>query len=271
MIPKVIHYCWFGGNPLPELALKCIESWKKYCSGYEIIRWDETNYDLTNKSSYVREAYEAKKWAFVSDYARLDIIYQNGGIYLDIDVELIKGLDDFLNEHCFLGLQVGGYIATGLGFGAEQHSLAVKMMLDEYEGVRFKLGHEIYDMTPCPKRNTAPFKKIGFEGIDELCRLPLCTIYPTEYFCPMNYRTNQFVRTDNTVSIHHFSGTWIDKDAKLLRAEVAEYKKTHGKLATFCYKFKREYEIQYPDKGWRNTLRFAVSKIRNKIAKMRMT
>ena len=103
MIPKKIHYCWFGGNPLPELAIRCIESWKKYCPDYEIIRWDESNYDVT-KNKYMYQAYENKRWGFVPDYARLDIIYNYGGIYLDTDVELLNSLDDLLDQKCFLGI-----------------------------------------------------------------------------------------------------------------------------------------------------------------------
>ena len=118
MIPKKIHYCWIGGNPLPELAIKCIESWKKYCPDYEIIEWNEKNYDF-RKNQFMREAYDEKKWGFVPDYARLDIIYEHGGIYLDTDVEIIKPLDSLLKEQGFAGMEQPGIVALGLGFGAE--------------------------------------------------------------------------------------------------------------------------------------------------------
>ena len=124
MIPKVIHYCWFGGNELPELAMKCIDSWKKFCPDYEIKQWNEKNYDL-DSSRYIKEAYKNKKWAFVSDYARLDIIYNNGGIYLDTDVELIGKLDEFLDEKCFLAAEREEYVNTGLGFGAEKGNVVI--------------------------------------------------------------------------------------------------------------------------------------------------
>ena len=104
MIPKIIHYCWFGGNPLPELAIKCIESWKKYLPDYEIKEWNESNFDI-NCCAYVREAYEAKKWAFVSDYARFWILYQHGGLYFDTDVELIKSIDDLIVKGAFMGCE----------------------------------------------------------------------------------------------------------------------------------------------------------------------
>ena len=103
MIPKKIHYCWFGGNPLPEDVKRYIESWKKYCPDYDLIRWDESNYDV-HKNAYVELAYQNKKWAFLTDYARLDIIYEHGGIYLDADVELIHSLDDLLQNSCYMGM-----------------------------------------------------------------------------------------------------------------------------------------------------------------------
>ena len=118
-IPKVIHYCWFGKGEMPKLAKKCIRSWKKYCPDYEIICWNEDNFDLS-QNRYMREAYEAGKWAFVSDFARLKIIYENGGIYLDTDVEIIKPIDDLTVNRGFMGFDEKGIVATGLGFGAEK-------------------------------------------------------------------------------------------------------------------------------------------------------
>ena len=118
-IPKVIHYCWFGKGEMPKLAKKCIKSWEKYCPGFEIICHNEDNFDLS-QNRYMCEAYEAGKWAFVSDFARLKIIYDNGGIYLDTDVELIKPIDDLLEGKGFMGFDEKGIVATGLGFGAEK-------------------------------------------------------------------------------------------------------------------------------------------------------
>src|SRR5215510_15199585 len=114
MIPKIIHYCWFGGNPLSELALKCIASWKKYFPNYEIKEWNESNYDV-HKIPYTSEAYNAKKYAFVSDYARFDILYQYGGIYFDVDVEVIKQFGDILNDTGFMGMETLSGCNAGLG------------------------------------------------------------------------------------------------------------------------------------------------------------
>ncbi|TNU75055.1 glycosyltransferase family 32 protein, partial [Lactococcus cremoris] len=136
MIPKVIHYCWFGGQPLPESALKCIESWRRFCPDYEIKQWSEKNYDV-NKIQYIKEAYQEKKFAFVTDVARLDIIWNEGGIYLDTDVELIKSLDELLYNSLYLGMERAGRVNTGLGFGAEVNHPIVRANLELYTNIPF--------------------------------------------------------------------------------------------------------------------------------------
>ena len=136
MIPKVIHYCWFGGQPLPESALKCIESLRRFCPDYEIKQWSEENYDV-NKIQYIKEAYQEKKFAFVTDVARLDIIYSEGGIYLDTDVELIKSLDELLYNSLYLGMERAGRVNTGLGFGAEVNHPIVRDNLELYTDISF--------------------------------------------------------------------------------------------------------------------------------------
>ena len=208
MIHKIIHYCWFGGTPLPKLAQKCINSWKKCCPDYEIIEWNESNFDL-NCCDYVKEAFQAKKWAFISDYARLKIVYEEGGIYLDTDVELIKNLDPFLNDRCFLGEETSGYINTGLGFGAEKNNEIIEEMLKIYEKKHFKLANGNYDMTPCPKTNTEPLIKYGyiFTG-KEIWKRENVVVYPPEYFCPINYMTGEKNITINTYSIHLYNASW---------------------------------------------------------------
>lgn len=210
MIPKVIHYCWFGGNPMPEEYKKYIESWKKFCPDYEIKRWDETNFDL-NSCAFVKEAYEAKKWAYVSDYARLKIIYDEGGIYLDTDVELIRSLDEFLDEKCFLAEENSGFVATGLGFGAEKGNPVIGKMLEEYNG-NFLLENGTYDTIPCPQKNTAPLLKLGYiySGIN-IWKNESVTIFPPRYFCPYDYHNGETRISEDTVSIHHYSASWHSK------------------------------------------------------------
>lgn len=216
MIPKVIHYCWFGTNELPDNYKKCIMSWQKYCPDYEIKRWDENTFDV-ECSTFAKEAYYAKKWAFVSDYARLKIIYDEGGIYLDVDVELVKNLDPFLCEKCFLGEETSGYVNTGLGFGAEKGSSIVKKMLEEYSDGFIKDNGE-YDAVPCPRKNTNPLLPLGYRYSGKnVWRNENVTVFPPKYFCPLDYETGKISIEPDTVSIHHFSASWLsDSESKIM-------------------------------------------------------
>lgn len=142
MIPKVIHYCWFGKNPKSDLINRCIESWRKYCPEYQIIEWNENNFDVTC-NAYVKAAYEDKKWAFVSDYARLYVVYHWGGVYLDTDVLLHRTIDELLVHPCWLASDDVRYIATGLGFGAEKGKWLIKAMMDAYEQYQYPSGTNV--------------------------------------------------------------------------------------------------------------------------------
>lgn len=265
MIPKVIHYCWFGGNPIPEEYKKYIETWKKYCPDYEIKRWDETNFDL-NSCAFVKEAYDAKKWAFVSDYARLKIIYDEGGIYLDIDVELIKNLDRFLVNKCFLAEETSGYINTGLGFGAEKGNIIVEKLLKEYDG-HFKLDEYTYDLTPCPKKNTKPFlqMKYRFSG-KEIWKNEEVNVYPPEYFCPLDYETGRKMITENTVSIHHYSASWHNKEQELMfqinKYCIIVFGKRIGKVVSTIFNFPIKVYSKIRCLGIKGTIKYAVKKIK---------
>lgn len=265
MIPKVIHYCWFGKNILPEIALKCIDSWKRYCPDYEIIEWNESNYDV-NKHSYLKEAYDAKKWAFVSDCARLDIIYNNGGIYLDTDVELVGSLDAFLNNECFLAAETTGFVATGLGFGAVRKSEIVKKMLDEYKGARFRLPSGAYDSLPCPRRNTEPLFKMGFKYSEkDVWKGEGVVVFPPEYFCPIEYDTKQLKITEKTVSIHHYSGLWISKEERELNTAIEEMERENGRIVSFLKRQKMKCDYAISHKEVKNWLEYLYRKITYKI------
>lgn len=160
MIPKIIHYCWFGRQPKPEIVLTCIESWKKYCPEWKIIEWNESNFDVA-KHPYMKEAYERKKWAFVSDVARLLIVYNYGGVYLDTDVKLSTSFDEkIVDIDAFFVFESNRYISTGLGFGAKKHHQAVKQMIKYYDSKHFigKKGKEV--LVPCPRGNTESFKEL---------------------------------------------------------------------------------------------------------------
>ena len=260
MIPKVIHYCWFGGNELPELAMKCIDSWKKFCPDYEIKQWNEKNYDL-DSSRYIKEAYKNKKWAFVSDYARLDIIYNNGGIYLDTDVELIKPLDLLCKDKCYFGEETIGYVNTGLGFGAEKNNYVIRKLLDEYNGCHFKKENGMYDMEPCPVKNTRPLAGFGYEFSGKnIWRCEKFVVYPPEYFCPLDYNTKLMNVTVNTISIHLYNAswhTWLDRVIL-----VIEGKKKNG----IVFKIRRAVSLPFRvinkiiKNGLSNTVRFVIGK-----------
>ena len=230
-IPKVIHYCWFGRGELPKLARMCIKSWKKYCPDYQIICWNEDNFDLT-QNQYLQEAYQAKKWAFVSDYARLKVIHDHGGIYLDTDVELLKPLDDLLTSGGFMGYDEKGIVATGLGFGAEKGNPIVAEFLKDYEGLSFVKPDGSYDLTPCPDRNTAALKRLGMDPDPAGGTFMGMTFYPREYFCPMDYYTGKKSVTRSTYSIHHYCASWtspVTKRTTFIKRLIGVklYKETH--------------------------------------------
>ncbi|HCL03262.1 MAG TPA: glycosyl transferase [Lachnoclostridium phytofermentans] len=217
-IPKVIHYCWFGGNGIPEKDKRCIATWKKFCSDYEIIEWNEQNYDVS-KNKYMKQAYDAGKWSFVSDYARLDIIYNYGGIYLDTDVELIKNLDDLLSNRAFMGFESDGKMVNcGLGFGAIKECSIIGEMLECYDNKNFIDERGELNLLPIPYILTSLLVEKGLKQDDSFQLIQNMYIYPKEYFCPMEYETGKINITPNTYSIHHFHASWLkEKEQKRLK------------------------------------------------------
>lgn len=213
MIPKVIHYCWFGGGILPELAKKCIASWEKYCPHYQIKQWNESNYDIS-KNRYMHEAYMARKWGFVPDYARLDIIYEHGGFYFDTDVELIKPIDDLCNLPAFLGMENEGRIAAGLGFGAEPNNALILKMKEIYEDRVFINDYEFLSTHADPYYQTRLLRGLGLKENCEIQTIEGATIYPPEYFCPKNMLTGIEKITEKTYSIHHYDGSWAPSEVR---------------------------------------------------------
>ena len=223
---------------MPKLAKKCIKSWKKYCPDYEIVCHSEENFDLT-QNRYLNEAYKAGKWAFVSDYARLKIIYENGGIYLDTDVELIKPIDDLVRLKGFMGFDEKGIVATGLGFGAEKGNEIVLEFLKDYDDIPFVLPDGSFDLTPCPDRNTEALKRLGMDVDNKNQTFMDVTFLPDEYLCPMDYYTGKKTITKNTYSIHHYSASWtasVTKRTTLIKRiiGVKMYNKLYGKFLHKC-------------------------------------
>ena len=243
IIPKLIHYCWFGKNPKPDLAIKCISSWKKKCPNYQIIEWNEENFNIETCPLYVRQAYENKMWAFVTDYIRLKIVYDYGGIYFDTDVEVIKNIDDLCTHKAFFGFEDGKNIATGLGFGACKKHPLINALIKDYENISFVKNDGEFDLTPCPQRNTEVFIKYGLiqnDGYQILDDDVL--ILPSIYLCPIDYSTMRRKWSLKTYTIHWFAASWqseYEKDqhkkyVDILNKERIDYiKHTPNRLIRF--------------------------------------
>ena len=216
MIPKIIHYCWFGRNPLPESAVKCIDSWKKFFPDYEIKEWNEDNFDV-NIIPYTREAYEAKKYAFVSDYARMWILYHHGGLYFDTDVEVIKSMDDIVARGPFMGIEVEAtsgttpLVAPGLGLGVNPGLGLYKEILEYYAPLHFLSEDGSFNQVTVVKHVTNVLVENGLKQTNELQEVAGVWIYPREYFNPLDDNTGKLVITENTRSIHWYTKTWLNK------------------------------------------------------------
>lgn len=207
MIPKKIHYCWFGRGKMPELAVKCIESWKKFLPEYEIKEWNEDNFDL-DLYPYVREAYDNRKFAFVTDVVRLYVLYHEGGIYMDTDVEVLKPLDRFLDCHAFSGFEDDIHVPTGI-MASEKGGKWAKENLLYYDGRHFVNEEGECDLTTNVVTITNYMLPYGLKQNNTFQQFPeLITFYPKDYFCPKSYEDGKIYLTDKTYTIHHFAGSW---------------------------------------------------------------
>lgn len=214
MIPKTIHYCWFGRGKMPELALKCIASWKKYLPDYEIKEWNEDNFDV-NAIPYTKEAYEEKKYAFVADYARFKILYDHGGLYFDTDVEVIRPMDEIIARGPFMGCEceITGAtmpaVAPGLGLGVNPGLGLYAELLDLYASMHFKQSDDKLNMKSIVAYTT---ELLGRHGLKQIAGIQQCAgvwIYPKEYFCPKDYKSRVMNITPNTYCIHHYAESWV--------------------------------------------------------------
>ena len=241
MIPKLIHYCWFGDNPKPKSVKKCINSWKKYCPDYEIIEWNESNYDV-HKNQYMSDAYKEKKWGFVPDFARLDIIYNYGGVYLDTDVEMVKSFDDLLSNDSFFGFEnekTFFTVALGLGFGAKKNSDIIKFLLDAYSDLSFYNEDGSLRLIPAPVLQTPLFEKLGIILDNSLQSINGITVFPFDFFDPKDRWTGLPIITQNTYSIHHYDSTWVDEK---IRKEINDRWKKTKKIR------RKDYLIHIPNR-----------------------
>ena len=231
MIPKTIHYCWFGGNPKPSHVEKCIRSWKRFCPDFEIIEWNENSFNLAATPLYVRQAYEAKKWAFVTDYVRLQVVYDHGGIYLDTDVELIKRIDFLLDYHAFFGFEDGKHVATGLGFGAEKETPILQELMDDYNDLVFLNSDGTANTTSCPRLNTRVFLRHGLKQDDSYKVLEGdIHVLPTKILCPIDYGTGKKKLYKDTVSIHWFDASWHTLEENTYIREMKRYWRREERL-----------------------------------------
>lgn len=215
VIPKKIHYVWVGGNPLPKSAVDCIKSWRYFNPDYEIIEWNESNYDFS-KNRYMNQAYEEEKWAFVSDYASLDIVYTHGGIYLDTDVETLKSFDELLYNTAFCGFECPSYVNLGSGFGGLAGFSLFKEMRDGYDNILFRT-EDGNNLTPVGIYSTQTLKRHGLIQDGSFQVIKGLTVYPPECFAPLSNHTGHIYKSANSYSIHLYDASWFPKDEKTLK------------------------------------------------------
>lgn len=246
---KILHYCWFGGNPLPESAVRYMETWKKFCPDYEIKRWDESNFDV-NSVPFVKEAYAAKKWAFVSDYVRTYALYKEGGLYVDTDVEFIKGIDD-LTGTSFIGFESPEWVAPGLIlYAAQPNDPFFGELLRCYMTSEFSI--EALEKITSPKIFTKLLVEKGLRLDNTLQKIEGVTVYPMEYFQPMGMKWKKVHATENTRSIHHYDASWLDRHEK----EYLFFRKNYGEKWGRIF-----FSLRHPILAWK---RFLASRRRKK-------
>lgn len=267
-IPKKIHYCWFGRGEKPELAIKCIESWKKFLPDYEIIEWNEDNFDV-NMNRYVKEAYENKKFAFVTDFVRLYVLYNYGGIYMDTDVEVLKPLDIFLKHPAFSGFENNNFIPTGI-MASKKNNKWVKLLLDDYNDISFVKEDGTFDLTTNVIRISNTTQKNYALKLDNTYQdLGDVVFYPHDYFCPKDWDTGDIYLTENTYTIHHFSGSWHTKKEKKQLAKkqdlIDKYGKDEGIERYKKYLNRQKYlnYLTYPFKAIKNPKK-AIKRLTNR-------
>lgn len=223
-IPKIIHYCWFGGKPKPELAQKCIKSWKKHCPDYEIIEWNESNFEIASAPKYVRQAYEAKRWAFVTDYVRLKAMLEMGGIYMDTDVEVIKSLDPYLTHRGFAGFENPQSIQTGL-LACEKGFPLFREFIAYYDTASFLKEDGTHDTTTNVQVLTDLCVKHGLRRDGSRQTVADFDVYPVDVFCPVDFDTEKLHKTKNTVTIHWFASSWHTEEERRYFEEEKERRK----------------------------------------------
>lgn len=232
-IPKIIHFCWMSGEDYPELIKKCISSWKEKLLDYEIKLWNADNFNV-NMCRYTKEAFVAKKYAFVSDYVRLYALYYEGGIYLDSDIEVLRKFDDLLNNNAFTGFENSNSVAAWI-LGSEKGNPIFKEFLEYYKDKPFILSDGTYDLTPNPILITEICKKHGLALNGKRQELDNITVYPSDFFNPYTRANEGLNITANTYCIHYYNGSWISDAKKEIIEKRKEIIKKYGKWAGYLY------------------------------------
>ena len=214
MLPKIIHYCWFGRGEKPDSAKKCIASWRKLCPDFEIREWNENNCDYC-AMPFMAEAYAAKKYAFVSDVMRLIVLEQYGGVYFDTDVELIRDITPLLVDEGFIGFENDEYVASGLTIAAVPHHPIIQAMIDKYKKLHFTNADGTTNAVGCPHLNTDVMERFGLVRNGREQTVAGIHVYPADYFNPLDSTTGKLTKTENTYSIHWYSMSWLPKGARL--------------------------------------------------------
>ena len=254
MIPKIIHYCWLSGDPIPENLQKCMNSWKKFLPDYEFILWDRNRFDI-NSTLWTKQAFEAKKYAFAADYIRLYAVYNYGGIYMDMDVEVVKSFNELLSSPYIWGMEAEKGIEAGV-FGAEQHALFLKDCLNYYNNRPFILQDGTYDRKVLPviifERFTLKYTIKKREKKEIESNSSTIYVFPPDFLTAKSYETGKIHVTKNTYTIHHFAGSWFSKKEKITGGIVKGiyrfirnnsflytiYKNTYRKLKQQLHKLK---------------------------------
>lgn len=227
MIPKVIHYFWFGTKEIPDWQKKCIESWHRYCPDYEFRLWNEENYDI-HKCKYMEDAYASGRMGFVPDYARLDVLYEQGGIYLDTDVELVRPLDELLYQPAFCGAQVGGTVNLGSGFGCVPGLEVIRAMRDEYFTAEFRRADGTYDLMSSPGYQTRTLERYGFQRNNRYQVIEDMAVYPADVLCGSVDMTGCREKTQNTYALHLPSLSWAGQ------RRITQAQKTRQMVQRMC-------------------------------------
>lgn len=261
MIPKIIHYIWFGKNSYSQQVLKCIQSWKMYCADYKIKQWSEENFEISD-NTFAKEAYDSKKWAFVSDYARLKILYEYGGIYLDTDMEILQKIDDFLSCEMFLGFESKNSVAGGI-IGIQKANPLVLELLKIYENRKFILENGEFDTTPIVYFIANLLAKQGFKLNNRFQKIDGICLYPSEFFYPKSNFSGKLNLSSNSHTIHHYDGSWLDETQRLDRQKRYVLTGKFGKILGMSIYRAQKIAKNLRQNGLKNTLNLIKKRLKS--------